>query len=99
MSSQSDFKIDDPEEIPYEPPRTEAEQLVASIFAEVLELDRVGAHDNLFWRGANSTHAHQVIRRINEATALDAPVSLVFEYPTVRDLTEALERLAEEPAP
>jgi acyl carrier protein len=87
----------DPDEIetPYEAPRTEGEALVASVFAQVLEVERVGVHDDLFRRGGNSLHAVQVISRINDATGLDVPVSLVFEYPTVGELTAALEKLVD----
>lgn len=81
----------------YESPRTEAEELVAGVFAQVLERGRVGAHDDLFQLGGHSLHAAQVIGRINDATGLDAPLSLVFEHPTVSELTHALEKLAEEP--
>lgn len=86
-------------EVPDEAPRTEAEALVASVFAQVLELDRVSVYDDLFQRGGNSLHAVQVISRINDATGLDVPVSLIFEHPTVAELTEALEKLAEATAP
>jgi acyl carrier protein len=86
-------------EAPYEAPRTDGEALVASVFAQVLELDRVGVHDDLFRRGGNSLHAVQVISRINDATGLDVPVSLIFEHPTVAELTEALEKLAEASTP
>jgi acyl carrier protein len=86
-------------EAPYVAPRTEAEELVASVFAQVLELDRVSVHDDLFQRGGNSLHAVQVISRINDATGLDVPVSLIFEHSTVAELTEALEKLAEAAAP
>jgi len=40
-----------------------------------------------------------VISRINDATGLDVPVSLIFEHPTVAELTEALEKLAEASTP
>jgi Acyl carrier protein len=88
-------ELADETEVPYEAPRTEAEALVASVFAQVLQLDRVGVHDDLFRRGGNSLHAVQVISRINDATGLDVPVSLIFEHPTVGELTEALEKLAD----
>lgn len=83
-------------EQPDEPPLTEAEELVAGVYAQVLELGRVGVHGDLFQLGGNSLHAAQVIGRINDATGLDAPLSLIFEYPSVSDLTQALEKLAEE---
>jgi len=96
-SGSGTSEIVDPPEAPYEAPRTEAEELVAAVFAQVLELERVGVHDDLFRRGGNSLHAAQVIGRINDATGLDASIDLVFEYPTVSELTEALEKLAEAP--
>jgi acyl carrier protein len=96
--SGSTSELVDPPEAPYEAPRTEAEELVASVFAQVLELERVGVHDDLFRHGGNSLHAAQVIGRINDATGLDASIDLVFEYPTVSELTQALEKLAEAPS-
>lgn len=99
MASPAEHGYVDPAGTPYEPPRTEAEELVASVFAQVLERARVGVHDDLFRHGGNSLHAAQVIGRINDATGLDAPISMVFEHPTVSELTEALEKLAEAPSP
>lgn len=97
-SGSGTSELADPPEAPYEAPRTEAEELVAAVFAQVLELERVGVHDDLFRRGGNSLHAAQVMGRINDATGLDASIDLVFEYPTVSELTEALEQLAEAPS-
>ena len=85
-------------EVPYQAPRTEAEGLVAAVFAQVLGLARVGVQDDLFELGGNSLHAAQVIGRINDAIDMDVSVSLVFEHPTVSGLTQALEKLAAEDA-
>ncbi|MEJ3746134.1 condensation domain-containing protein [Actinomycetes bacterium KLBMP 9797] len=89
-------KVAADEPVPFTPPRTDGEELVAGVFAEVLATDRVGVHDDFFALGGHSLHAVRLIGRINGATGLDAPISAVFAYPTVAALTEALEELAEE---
>jgi non-ribosomal peptide synthetase component F len=80
--------------VEYAPPRTEGEELVAAVVAEVLGLDKVGVHHDFFALGGHSLHAMRVIGRINAATGLDAPVRLLFARPTVAGLTESLEELA-----
>jgi len=81
--------------VEYVPPRTEGEELVAGVVAEVLELEKVGVHQNFFGMGGHSLHAMRVIARINAATGLEVPLRLLFAHPTVAELTEALEELAE----
>ncbi|MGN9909814.1 condensation domain-containing protein [Phytohabitans sp. LJ34] len=80
--------------VEYVPPRTEGEELVAGVVAEVLGLEKVGTHHDFFALGGHSLHAMRVIGRINAATGLDVPVRLLFTHPTVAGLTEALEELA-----
>ena len=43
-----------------------AEELLAGIWAQVLGVDRVGAHDNFFELGGHSLLATQVISRVRE---------------------------------
>ncbi|GAA4466168.1 condensation domain-containing protein [Phytohabitans houttuyneae] len=83
-----------PPPVGYTAPRTEGEDLVAGVVAEVLGLDKVGVHHDFFGLGGHSLHAMRVIGRINAATGLDVPVRLLFVHPTVAGLTEALEELA-----
>ncbi|MGV9743694.1 amino acid adenylation domain-containing protein [Rhodococcus zopfii] len=67
-------------------PRDAAEQRVAAAFAEVLDLDRVGAHDDFFALGGNSLSATRVIARLDPALG----VRTVFEHPTVAALAAAV---------
>ncbi|MGI5154378.1 amino acid adenylation domain-containing protein [Microbispora sp. CA-102843] len=69
------------------PPRTPAERLVADVFAEVLGLDAVGAHDDFFALGGHSLLATMVTARL----PVRIPVREVFARPTVAGLAELLD--------
>ncbi|HYG65959.1 MAG TPA: condensation domain-containing protein, partial [Thermoanaerobaculia bacterium] len=73
-------------------PRTPAEEVVATIFAEVLRLDRVGVHDGFFDLGGHSLLATQVMARLRETFAVSLPLRGLFEAPTVAALAERVER-------
>jgi amino acid adenylation domain-containing protein len=75
-------------------PRTPAEELVARIFAEVLELERVEPDEDFFELGGHSLLATQVSSRVRAASGLELPVRMVFEEPTVAGLAAWLERSA-----
>ena len=75
-------------EVPYVAPRSAAERELAELFAEVLQIDRIGIHDNFFDLGGASNQAVEIIRRAN---LLGYPLTpeLVFRYPTIAGAAEA----------
>ena len=75
----------------FEPPRTEAEELVALVFAELLPVERVGVHDDFFVLGGHSLLAIRVIARVRAVVGLDLPVRLLFDQPTVAGFAEVVE--------
>jgi len=77
----------------YTAPRTELEQRLAEIWAEVLKLERVGIHDNFFDLGGHSLMATQVVSRIRGQLNVELPLSEMFGYPTVAELAEYVETI------
>jgi amino acid adenylation domain-containing protein len=67
-------------------PRTPLEEVLASIWASVLKLERVGIHDNFFAGGGHSLLATQLISRVRAVVQVDLPLRSVFEAPTVAEL-------------
>jgi len=71
-------------------PRTETEEIVAGIFAEVLKQERVGPEDNFFELGGHSLLAVQLMSKLERATGRKLPLSAIFQAPTVRGMAELL---------
>ncbi|MXQ76249.1 amino acid adenylation domain-containing protein [Rhodococcus rhodochrous] len=72
-------------------PTTPVEQIVASVFADVLGLDRVGLDDDFFALGGNSLIATQAVSRIGESLGGRVALRAIFEASTVEALAAAVE--------
>jgi len=75
----------------YEEPRGEVERTLAEIWAEVLNLERVGRHDNFFDMGGHSLLVMSVMNRIRMTMGIEFPTRILFEAPTVSDLARRLD--------
>jgi hypothetical protein len=71
-------------------PRTVVEEMLAEIWAEVLELEKVGIHDNFFELGGHSLLATLVMSRVQRAFRLEMPVRYLFESPTIALLSKQI---------
>ena len=74
----------------YIAPRTPTEETLASIFSQVLKLERVGIDNNFFELGGHSLLATQVISRIQSAFSISLPLRSLFESPTIAQLSEII---------
>ena len=74
------------DEVAFVAPRTRTEDMLASIWAEVLDLDKVGALDSFFLLGGHSLVATRVVSRIAEVLGAEIPVRAVFDHPVLEDL-------------
>jgi acyl carrier protein len=66
-----------------EPPRTDTERRVASIWQEVLERPCFGREESFFAIGGHSLLAARVVARIRTAFSIELPLRAVFEAPTI----------------
>jgi amino acid adenylation domain-containing protein len=77
-------------EVAYVAPRTPAQQRLAEIWCEILQVERVGIHDGFFDLGGHSLLATQLVSRIRERFGVEVAVRRVFEAPTVEELAAEL---------
>jgi amino acid adenylation domain-containing protein len=78
----------------YEAPRTPTEQLLAEIWADVLETGRPpGLSENFFDLGGHSLRATQLVSRVRRVFQIELSVRDLFERPTVQSLAARLDDL------
>ncbi|MEV4202070.1 non-ribosomal peptide synthetase [Micromonospora globbae] len=73
-------------------PRTEAESLVADVYAEILQVEKVGALDDFFALGGNSLRGMRAMARIRAEVDVDLPMRALFSSPVVADLAAQIEQ-------
>ncbi|MEU3456520.1 amino acid adenylation domain-containing protein [Micromonospora sp. NPDC006766] len=81
-----------PAEDAYVAPRTEAEALVAEVYAEVLQVEKVGALDDFFALGGNSLRGMRAMARLRAEVDVELPMRALFKSPVVADLAAQIEQ-------
>ncbi|MES1244774.1 MAG: non-ribosomal peptide synthase/polyketide synthase [Acidobacteriota bacterium] len=74
-------------------PRTPVEELLAEIWAGLLEVDRVGVGESFFELGGHSLLALRLVSRVRQVLGVDISLQTLFENPTVARLAVRVEAL------
>ncbi|HEY0133737.1 MAG TPA: amino acid adenylation domain-containing protein, partial [Nannocystis sp.] len=75
-----------PRTTPLVAPRSEIEAALASIWREVLRVDRLGVHDDFFELGGHSLAATQVFSRVRRIFGVELSFARLFTLPTIAAL-------------
>jgi len=77
-------------ETEFVPPQTASEKLLADIFAENFEIERIGIRDNFFDMGGDSLMAVRILAQASEAFNRTIPVEAFLRFPTIEQLANYL---------
>jgi len=80
----------------YQAPRSELEQAIASVWQEVLNLEKVGINDNFFDLGGHSLLMVQVNSKLREVLTRDLSIVEMFQNPTINFLVQYLTQKPED---
>jgi acyl-coenzyme A synthetase/AMP-(fatty) acid ligase/acyl carrier protein len=74
----------------YIAPRSPFERELADIWAETLQVTRIGISDDFFDLGGHSLLAVQLVSRVREAFHVEMPLRQVFDTPTIAEMADAI---------
>ncbi|MEH2290147.1 amino acid adenylation domain-containing protein [Nostoc sp.] len=80
----------------YQAPQSEIEQEIAKLWQEVLNLERVGIHDNFFDLGGHSLLMLQINHKLRAILQRDISVVTMFQNPTIYFLAQYLSQTTED---
>jgi amino acid adenylation domain-containing protein len=78
-------------DVAYAAPRSSIEEKLVELWEEILDVRPIGIHDNFFDLGGHSLAGASLISRLNRIFGLDLAVRVLFEAPTVAQLTSSIE--------
>jgi amino acid adenylation domain-containing protein len=78
-------------------PRTPVEDILTSIWSEILGIKQIGIYDNFFDLGGHSLMATQVISRLCKVFRVKLPLRTLFEMPTINDLASTIIKTSGKP--
>ncbi|MFJ9457474.1 amino acid adenylation domain-containing protein [Kitasatospora sp. NPDC101447] len=78
---------------PYEAPGTPVEEAIAEVWSSMLNVERVGIHDNFFLLGGDSLMAMRAVVHLRKALDLDIPIRVLFDSETLGETALLIEDL------
>ncbi|MCP9294068.1 MAG: amino acid adenylation domain-containing protein [Planktothrix agardhii LY1] len=80
----------------YVAPRTPMEEILATIWSEVLKVEKVGINDNFFELGGHSLLATQLVAQIRDRLKIELPLRQLFNTATLAELAQGIEQLKQQ---
>jgi amino acid adenylation domain-containing protein len=77
--------------VPYEPPENGTEEILVTIWGEVLNVAQIGVNDDFFALGGDSLKALVIVNRLNSEFHTDQSSKVLFEYRTVKKLSKGIQ--------
>ncbi|HEX4375190.1 MAG TPA: amino acid adenylation domain-containing protein, partial [Puia sp.] len=74
----------------YKAPAGKTEKTIATLWANLLQLDRVGVNDNFFELGGNSLLAVKTVADLKLQHKINLPITKLYQYPTVSEIAKFL---------
>ena len=74
----------------YVVPQTDAERMIAAVWQEVLQVEKVGIYDNFFEMGGDSLLLIRTQVKLQEILDQDLPIVDLIQYPTVESFAQYL---------
>jgi enterobactin synthetase component F len=71
---------------------TETEKKLATLWQQILGVERIGLHDNFFQLGGDSLTAAEMVARFPEHFGMELPLASLFEASTIGGLAAYLQR-------
>jgi acyl carrier protein len=73
--------------------QTQTEKALAALWAELLELDRVGVDEDFFDLGGHSLLAIRAVARVRDQFGVNLPLRNLLDAPTVASLARVIDGL------
>jgi acyl carrier protein len=70
----------------YLAPQTTLHEVLLTVWAGILHIEKIGIQDNIFELGGDSILATQIISRLRDMFRMDIPASILFDAPTIEEL-------------
>jgi amino acid adenylation domain-containing protein len=80
----------------FEVAHTPTEEILARIWADMLQIEQVSIHDDFIDLGGHSLLATQIITRLHEVFQIELPLHSLFEWPTIAKLAERIDAFSQE---
>ena len=76
-------------------PQSEVEQQIAAVWAQLLNVEKVGLNDNFFELGGHSLLALSVLSRLQLSLGLTVEPAVLFQHPVLGDFARYIESIGD----